>query len=293
MSESEASELLFRPDLPAGLVLGGGGARGLASIGIVEVLEGEGLRPAAIAGTSMGGLVGAFLAAGRSASDCRRLTMELGWRDLLDLPGPGGLIKGQRYAHWLAEHLPPRFEDLRVPLAVTATDIDRGELVVLSEGDLVSALRATTAFPGAFVPVERDGRLLVDGGVLNTLPVDVIRRYDPSPIVAADFAAPRARPLLRQSTDSWWRSFWNHLTFRRRNLAADILLKAVDIMQDELAARRLERFPVDLLIAPQMDEINIEDFRLAERIIAAGADEARRALAALRRDGWPPRLARG
>ncbi len=281
----------FRPGLPVGLVLGGGGARGLASIGIVEELEAEGMRPAAIAGTSMGGLIGAFLASGYSAADCHRIAASLRWTHVLDLSTAGGLIKGERFGRWLADHLPPRFSDLGIPLAVTATDIERGEPVVLRDGDLVTAVRATIAFPGAFVPVLREGRLLVDGGVLNTLPVDAIRDFDVSPIVAADFAAPRVRPVLPEDGEAGGHRFWDKLTFRSRTLAADVLLKAVDVMQAEIAEHRLKHFPPDILIAPVMDHIRIEDFRSHEEIIAAGAAEARRVLEELRRHGLDPRLA--
>jgi NTE family protein len=246
----------------------------------------------AIAGTSMGALIGAFLASGRSAADCHRITGGLRWTDVLDVGRRGGLIKGERYGRWLAERLPARFADLRVPLAVTATDIERGETVVLRDGDLIAAIRASTAFPGAFAPVAYDGRLLVDGGVLNTLPLDVIREYAVSPIVAADFAAPRARPVGAELSGSGWQRLWESLTFRRRGLAADVLLKAVDVMQAEISAHRLQRFPPDLLIAPVMDHIRIEDFRRHEEIIAAGAAEARRVLARLRRTGHELRLAR-
>ncbi|MHB8079284.1 MAG: patatin-like phospholipase family protein [Candidatus Krumholzibacteriia bacterium] len=274
----------------AGLVLGGGGARGLASIGIVEVLEAEGLRPVAIAGTSMGALVGAFLAAGHSAADCHAIARSLRWTDVLDLGRHGGLFKGARYGRWLAERLPARFADLKLPLAVTATDIERGESVVLREGDLIGAIRASTAFPGAFIPVEHDGRLLVDGGVLNTLPLDVIRGYDVGLVVAADFAAPRARPLDAGDPGAGWHQLWESLTFRRRGLAADVLLKAVDIMQAEIAAERLRRHPPDVWIAPIMDHIRIEDFRRHEEIIAAGAAEARHVLDRLRRHGLRPHV---
>ncbi len=275
----------------SGLVLGGGGARGLASIGIVEVLEAEGLRPVAIAGTSMGALIGAFLASGLTAADCHDITRSLRWTDVLDLGHRGGLIKGERYGRWLAERLPARFADLKLPLAVTATDIDRGETVVLREGDLIGAIRASTAFPGAFAPVAHEGRLLVDGGVLNTLPLDVIRTYDVARVVAADFAAPRSRPLDGGGTGAAWQRLWESLTFRRRGLAADVLLKAVDIMQAEIAAERLRRHPPDVWIAPVMDHIRIEDFRRHEEIIAAGAVEARLVLDRLRLQGPEPRTA--
>lgn len=277
----------------SGLVLGGGGARGLASIGIVEVLEAEGLRPTAIAGTSMGALIGAFLASGLSAADCHAITRTLRWTDVLDLGRHGGLIKGERYGRWLAERLPARFADLKLPLAVTATDIERGETVVLREGDLIGAIRASTAFPGAFAPVAYAGRRLVDGGVLNTLPLDVIRAYDVAMVVAADFAAPRARPLDGGETGAGWHRLWESLTFRRRGLAADVLLKAVDIMQAEISAERLRRHPPEVRIAPVMDHIRIEDFRRHEEIIAAGAAEARHVLDHLRRQGPGPLSAAG
>jgi len=192
----------------------------------------------------------------------------------------GGIMRGDRFQQWLSNHLPPRFEDLDFPLVCTATDIDTGELIYLREGDLPSAIRATCAFPGAFVPVERDGRNLVDGGLRSTVPVRVIRDFDVDAVVACDFQPPLDRSVVPEDSSNWrnWNRFWETLTFRRRNLAADILLKAVDILQTEVCRRQLADDPPDLLIAPPMRRINIEDFRLAPRIIAAGAEEARRLL---------------
>jgi NTE family protein len=280
---SETSPYRFPPDNRSGVVLGGGGARGLAGIGILEVLVEAGLRPAAVAGTSMGAMIGAFWAAGHSVSEMRRLATSLKWTDVFDISVAGGIMRGGRFQQWLASHLPPRFEDLRFPLVCTATDIDTGELVYLREGDLPSAIRATCAFPGAFVPVERDGRNLVDGGLKSTVPVRVIREYDVDRVVACDFQPPPDRAVVPGDSSNWrnWSRFWETLTFRRRNLAADILLKAVDILQTEVSRRQLADHPPDLLIAPPMNDVNIEDFRLTPQIIAAGAEEARRVLAVL------------
>ncbi len=263
-----------------GLVLGGGGARGAAAIGIMEVLVEAGIRPAAIAGTSMGALVGVFLAAGWSPRQIRELALGTRWTAVFDFAGAGGLMKGEKFQQWLARHLPPTFADLAVPFVCTATDIDSGELVYLDEGDLPSAIRASCAFPGAFVPVHRNGRHLVDGGLKTTVPVEIIRRYPVDRVIACDFQPPLDRPVVNREGEKSlaWRRFWEMLTFQRRNLAADILLKAVDILQTEVCRRQLQDFPPDLLIKPLMPEINIEDFRLLPRIIDLGAAAAREAL---------------
>lgn len=272
----------FPEGLRAGLVLGGGGARGLAGIGILEVLAEAGLRPVAVAGTSMGALIAAFWGAGYSPDRIAELAIGTSWTAVFDFAVAGGIMKGHRFQQWMADHLPARFEDLGFPLVCTATDIDTGELVLLSEGDLPSALHATCAFPGAFVPVEREGRHLVDGGLKSTVPVAALHSFAPDYMVACDFQPPLDRPIV--SADSTnarvWRRFWETLTFRRRNMAADILLKAVDVLQTEVCSRQLADDPPDLLIRPPMPEVNIEDFRLSQEIIALGAEEARRILAA-------------
>ena len=270
----------FPPGNKAGVVLGGGGARGLAAIGILDVLVEAGLRPAAVAGTSMGAMIGAFWAAGHSVAQMRELATTLKWTEVFDISVAGGIMRGDRFQQWLAAHLPSRFSDLDFPLVCTATDIDTGDLIYLRDGDLPAAIHATCAFPGAFIPVERDGRNLVDGGLKSTVPVQVIREYDVDLVVACDFQPPLNRPVVPQDSSNWrnWSRFWETLTFRRRNLAADILLKAVDILQTEVFRRQLEEHPPDILIAPPMPRVNIEDFRLTAEIMDAGAAAAREVL---------------
>lgn len=268
------------PDHRLGLVLGGGGARGLAAVGIVDVLEERGLRPAMVAGTSMGALVGAFLCAGYGAAEIHALALGSKWTDVIDISASGGLMKGDRFAQWLADRLPHTFEELDMPLVCTATDIDSGELVILDKGDLIVALRATCAFPGAFSPVRIGERNLVDGGLKSTVPVLALRGTGMDRVIACDFQAPLGRPVVPAATDAFrtWARFWETLTFRRRNLAADILLKAVDILQAEVCRRQLLDDPPDLLLAPPMPGVNLEDFRLAPKIVELGAAAARAAL---------------
>lgn len=273
----------FPQDRRVGVVLGGGGARGVAAIGILEVLHEAGLHPEVVAGTSMGAMIGAFWAAGYTPRDMHELATTLKWTEVFDISVAGGIMRGGRFQRWLANHLPDHFEDLAFPLICTATDIDTGELVYLREGDLSSAIRATCAFPGAFVPVERNGRNLVDGGLVSTVPVQAILDYDVDLVVACDFQPPLDRPVVPEDSGNWrnWNQFWKTLTFQRRNLAADILLKAVDILQTEVSRRQLADHPPDILIAPPMIRVNIEDFRRVPEIIEYGAAEARRILAEL------------
>ena len=141
-----------------GLVLSGGGARGFAHIGVLRVLERHGVEPDVIAGTSMGAVLGALYASGYRADELFEIVAELTWRDIIDVSLNAGLIKGEKLREFLRQHLPETFADLAVPLAVTTTDMESGEQVVFLEGDLVPAVQASTCYPGAFEPVDFQGR---------------------------------------------------------------------------------------------------------------------------------------
>lgn len=177
-----------------GLALGGGGARGLAHIGVLKVLEHEGVRIDAIAGTSMGGIVGAMAAAGMAAAEIEaqaraavnKITDVL---KLVDLSlSQSGVLKGGRLYELMASKLGPAttFADLSIPFAVVATDITTGREVVLCEGGVADAVRATMSVPGVFVPVHIGPYHLVDGGVLNNVPADVVREMGVDYVIAVD-----------------------------------------------------------------------------------------------------------
>ncbi|HUW41465.1 MAG TPA: patatin-like phospholipase family protein [Rectinemataceae bacterium] len=170
--------------MKVGIALGSGGARGIAHIAYLEVLDQLRIGVARISGSSMGALVGAFYAAGMSAARIRDLTTGIGLRDipkLLDLSGPrdSGIVKGHKIENWIADNLPvKRFEELRMPLRIVATDFWRREQVVFESGELVPAIRASISIPGLFEPYIIDGRLLVDGGVVNPVPFDQLGEAD-------------------------------------------------------------------------------------------------------------------
>lgn len=177
-----------------GLVLGGGGARGLAHIGVLRVFERENIPIACIAGTSMGGLVGALYAASvplsRVEQELLRLssvTEQLRLVDV-DISATGLSIRGRRIYNFMADLLGEEltFADLRLPLAMVSVDIHTGREVTLQGGLVIDAVRATISVPGVFMPVDLGDYRLVDGGVLDNVPVDVARSMGATHTVAVD-----------------------------------------------------------------------------------------------------------
>jgi len=179
-----------------GLALGGGGARGLAHVIVLETLDELGLRPHRIAGTSIGAIMGALYAAGYSGREIRALIDHLvieekdTWKDILFVKQPlkwldffdvelggGGILDSAGFIKYLGELLKiERFDQLKIPLEVVTADLRTGAEVILDDGPLLPAIKASMAIPGLFEPVEIDGRFLVDGGTVNPLPHDLLRK---------------------------------------------------------------------------------------------------------------------
>ncbi|MCA9752248.1 MAG: patatin-like phospholipase family protein [Gemmatimonadetes bacterium] len=262
-----------------GLVLGGGGSRGFAHLGVLRALAERGVHAVTIAGCSMGGIVGAFVAAGHSPDRITSAFREAKLHRLLDRARGGALMGGRGIVSELGKHLPKRFEDLELPLAVTAVDVDRGCAVVLSEGDLLEALRATSAVPGILAPVHRDGRVLIDGGLLNNVPVDVARSRTLLPIVAVDVSPPRNRALDLREDAGVWERLIQPIAQGRRPLLVELFVKAYEIPQALITETRLAITPPDLLIRPPLDpHLKLEDYDRLEEAIEVGWREADRRL---------------
>jgi NTE family protein len=178
-----------------GLALGGGGARGLAHIGVLKVLERAGVAIACVAGTSMGGMLGAMYARGMTPREIetealhftriRRLARLIDIRLRL---GGSGVIKGGRIYRFMTEKLGETltFADLKLPFAVVTVDLLSGREVILTKGSVAAAVRATISVPAVFEPVEFDVYRLVDGGILNNVPVDVVRNLGAERVIAVD-----------------------------------------------------------------------------------------------------------
>ena len=262
-----------------GLVLGAGGARGFAHVGALRALEEAHLVPVAIAGTSMGGIIGALAAAGHSSQAITNLVRDRSRLTLPTLGRRGGLLAHEKVIEAFCHDLPEHIEELQIAFAVMAVDIARGEAVRLDRGALQPALAATVAIPGLLSPVRWDERYYVDGGVVNALAVDVIRDMTDAKVVAIDVTPPRDRPISFEANASLWRRIWNRLTFRRRPLTVDLLVKVFDIQQSLLNEHRLRASPPDVYIHIDANpDIRPEDFHRFQEIVDAGYRVTREAL---------------
>lgn len=266
-----------------GLALGGGGARGAAHIGVVMELERLGIRPSLITGTSVGGLVGALLAAGFSPAEMTDFFHHITVGAIYGLPGGAPSIStNTKLEKLLREKLEERtFADLHIPLAVVTTDLVTRKQVVLDEGDVVTAVLATTALPIIFPPVQVGEQLLIDGGLLNNTPFDVARARGATYVIAvslsntAPFGTPPTDPAPPPDVLS------KALAFTRRRPTLQVLSTISDIWADVTVRTRLAISPPDLLLEPYLGTIGLFDSHLVDQGIEAGKTAVREAEAVL------------
>ncbi len=295
-SVSALPDTLRKPTVA--LALGAGGAKGLAHIGVIEELERQGFEIVAIAGSSMGALVGGIHAMGKLAV-YRDWACTLARLDVLRLAdwtlSGGGFIKGERLINTL-RHLTGdvRIEDLPVTFTAVATDLDRGREVWLTHGSLFDAIRASTALPTVFRPYVLDGQRLVDGALLNPVPVTPLirERADYLLAVSLDGAAIQtaspAPELLEANAEHTYRhriaNFVTHLVPRgaphvRAQGTFELLNQSIDLMQSHLSRLRLAVYEPDLLIQLPRDMANVYEFYRARELIERGREQARMVLA--------------
>lgn len=263
------------------VALGGGGAKGNAHIGVLRRLEQEGFKIAAVAGTSFGGLVGAIYAAGYSPDEIESLFGEVDQSKLyqLRLHNKPSLLGVGRVSRWLDEVLGEKtFEDTRIPCALTAADLHGNAEVSLQTGTLRNAILATIALPGIFPPFELDGHYLVDGGVLNPVPVSLARALAPKlPVVAVALSSPLSPATLYHLPISFSSVIPESITQRIRQMnvtqAMNIFLQSVDMSYRSITELRLKSEPPDLIIRPAVEEIGMLD-KLIIADVARLGDEA-------------------
>ncbi|RLD05679.1 MAG: hypothetical protein DRI32_03850 [Chloroflexi bacterium] len=273
------------------IALGGGGARGNAHIGVLRVLEREGYEIAAIAGTSIGGLVGAIYAAGYSPDEIEKIFSEIDQSKLyeLGLRSKPALLGLEKISEWLGEILGEKtFADTKIPCAMTAADLNCNCEVTLQTGSLKNAVLATIAVPGIFPSYQEDGHYLVDGGVLNPVPVSLARELAPKlPIVAVALTAPLSSVssyYLPASLSSIIPgSIARRITRLNVSQAMDIFLHSVDIGNRAITELRLEKEPPDLLIRPAVEQIGLLDRVVVADVARLGEEAAEAALPELAR----------
>lgn len=233
-----------------GLVLSGGGARGLSHIGVLKSLEEANIQIDYLSGTSMGGLVAAAYSAGLSPHEIENIALEhTAIRKIFALADPvlprKGLLHGERVQAFLKEHIGERtFDQLNIPITLVTVDLNTGKEVHMNTGRVVDAVRATISIPGIFSPVERDSQRLVDGGLLNNLPVDVNKKMGAEFIVAVD---------VHPSYDG--NSFWQELGQKKLfswtigDFIA-VLGDSLEVVIEQQKNNMLKLNPPDILIEP-------------------------------------------
>jgi NTE family protein len=270
-----------------GLALGGGGARGLAHLGVLKVLQREHIPIDLVAGTSMGAIIGAALAACVPLDEIEAIALRVRLRreqlKLIDLKLTGsGFLKGTRLYRYLAGLIKPEltFADLCMPLAVMAVDIKTGREVVLREGKVLDAIRASISVPGIFAPVPRGDLLLVDGGILNNVPVDVARQMGAELLIAVDVFPDFSQNLPGLPPVQ--------VPIKSRSsllpASAQDLMHIYLIMISEITQARLRLHPADVLLRPDLpsDVHLLTGFERAQDIIQAGEAATQAALPQIR-----------
>ncbi len=284
-----------------GLALGSGSARGWSHIGVIETLREAGIVPDIVCGTSMGALVGALYASDR-LTELKDWALTADWRTVASLVDvnltTGGLVEGAHIVEWLGKFdIPANIEDTSMPFAAVATDLAAGREIWLQKGPLTQAIRASIALPGIFSPIRLNDRWLVDGGLMNPIPVSLCRAMGADFIIAVNLnedvlgrrltedakekahirkeasPLPNMSDLLKSLPASLQKQAAGFKLFKQRNASPayfDVLINSINIMQDHITRSRLAGEPPHVLISPKVADISVMDFHRAAVGIEAG-----------------------
>ena len=249
------------------LVLGGGAARGFAHIGVIRALEQEKIPIDMIVGTSVGSLIGAIYASDMNSFELEWTAFLLEKDSIFDFGIMNaftgmGLAKGDKLEEFVKTKIATvNIEDLKLPFAAVATDLNRGTRVVLDRGSVAKAVHASSAIPGVFNPVDHQGKLLVDGGVMDNIPIAVAREKGADLVIAVDISE-------------------NVANFNINNIV-DVMLQAVNIMFNENV--RYKKKESDVLISPQVGGVAMLDFTQKKRCMQAGIEATQKAMPEIRK----------
>jgi NTE family protein len=254
------------------LVLGGGAARGFAHVGVIRALEQEKIPLSMVVGTSVGSLIGAIYAADLNSFDLEWTAFQLEKDDLFDFGVMNavsgmGLAKGDKLEDWVRQHIKTaNIENMKLPFAAVATDLNWGQKVVLDKGSVARAVRASSAIPGVFQPVQHQGKFLVDGGVVDNIPISVAKARGADLVIAVDISSNVGNPNIT-------------------NLLG-VTLQATNIM----FALNVEhsKKDADVLIAPAIGDVAMLDFTQKKRCMQAGIEATQKAMPSIRKaiDAW-------
>jgi len=271
-----------------GLALGSGVARGWAHLGVLKALDRLGLVPDVVAGSSVGSLVGGFYLAGQAAALenwARRLTT-LKMLRYLKIPLSGGMVSGARLfseaEHYLGDLA---IEDLKTPFVAVATDLWTGHEIWLRQGNLVEAMRSSLSLPGVFKPKRINGHWLVDGALVNPVPVSVCRALGAQMIIAVNLNADiMGKAHEKDDAANGSAGKVHELTTSLRHFGNgepstfSVMVTSLNIIQDRIARSRLAGEPPDVSINPRIGHIGLLEFDKADELITAGERAVERAM---------------
>jgi len=251
-----------------GLALGSGGARGFAHLGVIKVLKEQGIPIDLIAGSSMGALVGSFYGAGIEMDRLYQLSTAFRRKYFLDFTVPKmGFIAGKRVKEFIKVFTHGKnIEDLSIPIGIVATDLMTGEKVVFKQGPVAEAVRASISIPGIFVPEKYNGRVLVDGGVSDRVPVAVAKEMGADIVIAVDVSRVKQNAEITS--------------------IYDVIMQSIDIMQTEIINFR--EITSDIMIRPRVEKFSSRAFTNIDEIITIGEEETKQQLDQIRSviDNW-------
>lgn len=269
------------------LVLASGGARGVAHIGIIEKLEAAHCEIVEIAGCSMGAVIGGLYAAGK-LEEYKEWLLNLKRSDVfrqMDFTfAKHGFVKGEKIFSTITDFIgPQKIEDLKIPFTAVATDLRSGDEVSFKKGDLYQAMRASVSIPGIFTPVvhkDEPQRLLVDGGVINPLPLNHIHRHEDHIVVAVDINAAGDKPKIMEKEEDQAEKSWLNLNFsffktedsRHDPGLMDVMQVSYEHMQNKIIQQSLEKYNPDYLIRIPRSTCGVFDFHQSAQLIRVGKE---------------------
>jgi NTE family protein len=267
-------EVVVQPEVPQvpvprkvpklGLALGGGAARGFAHIGVIQVLEENGIKPDMVVGTSAGSVVAAFYASGKTGAQLQWLADSMDESQLTDWTLPfmsRGMLRGEALGRYINTQLNgAKIEDLKIPLGIVATDLQTGDGILFRRGDIATAVRASSAVPSVFEPVRIGNKDYVDGGLVSPVPVLYARQMGADIVIAVDILS---RPEDAKTTDM-----------------LKVLLQTFSIMGKSIS--QLEMAQAEVVVRPAMSDVGSTEFAARKKSIEAGRAAMKLALPALK-----------
>lgn len=290
-----------------GLVLGSGSARGWAHIGAIEAIEEAGIPIHCVAGTSIGAFIGAVYATGDLAS-LKEFALQMDWKKVLsyfDVVFPkSGFMDGKKVHELFSIHTDAKtFDDFKIPVKMIATELKTGKKVVIDSGNIIEGIRASVSVPGIFTPVKREGKWLVDGGLVDPIPVSAVRNMGADFVIAVDLNSDRVshdykpiKKLVKEKTpnkkrnelmariaakyNSAEKAVKSQINRRFSNTAKspnilEVMGTSLGIMQEQISRINLAMDPPDILIQPRLGNLKMFDFDQAERSIYEGYTQAK------------------